>query len=262
MLSYNDIINYKFEKAGFGGGYRPEDVDKFTMRIATDYQKLEAEKAELEQKLMALAEKVEEYREDEESLRAALLGAQKLGDSIIRESKQKSELMLNSARTEAAKIVDTARRQIEREQGALTKLQKEVANFKNRMVALYKQHLDLICSIPGPDVGAEAQDMINRAKNPHGVREPQREQAMREQAPQEAVMQMPPLDESQQQAAVMEEMNPGIHAARREEEEMPTEMPVEAPASFRPAEPAPQPQVHESRFGELKFGDGYDLSRN
>ena len=96
MLSYNDIISYKFEKAGFGGGYKPEDVDKFTMRLATDFQKLEAEKAELEQKLMALAQKVEEYREDEESLRAALLGAQKLGDSIIRESEQKAEQTLGA----------------------------------------------------------------------------------------------------------------------------------------------------------------------
>ena len=125
MLSYNDIISYKFEKAGFGGGYRAEDVDKFTMRIAADYQKLEQEKAELEQKLMALAEKVEEYREDEESLRAALLGAQKLGDSIIRESKQKSEAMLASARAEADHLVDGARRQIEREQGALTKVDRK-----------------------------------------------------------------------------------------------------------------------------------------
>ena len=99
LLSYNDIVNYKFDKAGFGGGYRAEDVDKFLMRIAADFQYMEQEKEQLEGKLATLAQKIEEYREDEESLRAALLGAQKLGESIVRESRQKSEVMISAART-------------------------------------------------------------------------------------------------------------------------------------------------------------------
>ncbi len=237
MLSYNDIISYKFEKAGFGGGYRSEDVDKFTMRIAADYQKLEQEKAELEQKLMALAEKVEEYREDEESLRAALLGAQKLGDSIIRESKQNSEAMLASARAEADRLVDGARRQIEREQGMLTKMQKEAANFKNRLLILYKQHLELISSIPGENVEVDAQEMIHAAQNPP---------AQPEQPPQPQPQEPLSADPFAQQGA------PAC-----------AETPLQPqPAQPEPDYPAPHPPqpVRESRFGELQFGEGYDLS--
>ncbi len=226
MLSYNDIINYKFEKAGFGGGYRPEDVEKFTMRLASDYQRLEQEKADLEQKLMALAEKVEEYRADEESLRAALLGAQKLGDSIIRESKQKGESMVAAARAEADKLVSDARRRIDREQGTLTRLQKEVSNFKSRLIILYKQHLELISSIPGQDVQVDAQSIIENAQNPRpAVPEP-----VPEPAP------MPEPIPEQPMAAVPE----------------PAPMP----------EAAPEQPVRESRFGELRFGEGYDLHRD
>ena len=226
MLSYNDIISYKFEKAGFGGGYRSEDVDKFTMRIAADYQKLEQEKAELEQKLMALAEKVEEYREDEESLRAALLGAQKLGDSIIRESKQKSEAMLASARAEADRLVDGARRQIEREQGMLTKVQKEASNFKNRLLILYKQHLELIASIPGQEVAVDPQEMIQATQNPAAPRQEEPQPA----PAQEAAAEMP--------------------------------LPPAEPAGPEPEYAAPQQPARESRFGELQFGEGYELHHN
>lgn len=240
MLSYNDIISYKFEKAGFGGGYRSEDVDKFTMRIAADYQKLEQEKVELEQKLMALAEKVEEYREDEESLRAALLGAQKLGDSIIRESKQKSEAMLTSARAEADRLVEGARRQIEREQGALTKVQKEASNFKNHLLILYKQHLELISSIPGQDVAVDAQEIIHAVQNPAAPPQPE-PQAEQPAAAEPFVQQAPP-------AAAELPIQPERPAA---------------PEADYMAAPAPQPPVQparESRFGELQFGEGYDLS--
>ncbi|MCI8624243.1 MAG: DivIVA domain-containing protein [Provencibacterium sp.] len=232
MLSYNDIISYKFEKAGFGGGYRSEDVDKFTMRIAADYQKLEQEKVELEQKLMALAEKVEEYREDEESLRAALLGAQKLGDSIIRESKQKSEAMLASARAEADRLVDGARRQIEREQGMLTKVQKEASNFKNRLLILYKQHLELISSIPGQDVTVDAQEIIHAVQNPPAPQPPAE--------PREEPVSEPP--------------------AAEQAPPIPPEAPAPEPDYQAPAAPQPAQPARESRFGELQFGEGYDLS--
>lgn len=242
MLSYNDIVNYKFEKAGFGGGYRPEDVDKFTMRIAADYQRLEQEKAELEHKLMALAEKVEEYRADEESLRAALLGAQKLGDSIIRESKQKAETMMNAARAEAEKIVSDGRRRIDREQGTLTRLQKEVSNFKSRLLILYKQHLELISSIPGQDVQVDPQGMIDATQNPHRAPAP---------APEEAP---PEYQPGQREAPIPDQ--PAVPQAPP----VPGEEILEPPP-YAPTDVTDQTPVRESRFGELKFGEGYELRR-
>lgn len=290
MLSYNDIISYKFEKAGFGGGYRPEDVDKFTMRVATDFQKLEAEKAEVEQKLMTLANKVEEYREDEESLRAALLGAQKLGDSIIRESKQKGEMMIAAARGEAQRVTDDIRHQIEREQGTLTKIQQEVSNFKNRLLLLYKQHLELISSIPGQDVPVDPQEIINASQNPQsaaekvakaqaGLHEQGAEQASQpeqeyEEPPErdEPDPEAPPEYQSKgekphEESLPSEQTAPTVDSARRvfSADMLPDDLPedfsdvIEGRASRGAPASAPQ---RESKFGELRFGEGYDLRRN
>lgn len=103
-----------------------------------------------------LADKLTEYREDEESLRTALLGAQKLGDSVIRESKTKAEIIMRDATIKAEAMVNNAKRQIEREQEGLTRIQKEVASFKNRLLDLYKQHLELISALPGQIEKADA----------------------------------------------------------------------------------------------------------
>ena len=98
-----------------------------------------------------LAEKVEQYREDEDSLRSALIGAQKLGDSVIRESKSKAEYILREAQAQADQILENAQKSIEKEQMALIKMQKEVTKFKNRLLTLYRQHLEMISALPEYD---------------------------------------------------------------------------------------------------------------
>ena len=64
-----------FEKAAFG--YRPEEVDRYIEQMNAQIRSLEAEKADLLGKMKILAEKINEYRQDESNLKDALLGAQK-----------------------------------------------------------------------------------------------------------------------------------------------------------------------------------------
>lgn len=93
-MTSKDIASKKFEKAKGFGGYKIDDVEDFMDRVAEYVEQLENEKRDMEKKLAVLADKLEEYRADEDSLRTALLGAQKLGDSVIKESKTKAEIIL------------------------------------------------------------------------------------------------------------------------------------------------------------------------
>ena len=88
-MTPNEILNRQFGKVM--GGYRVEDVSAFAAEVAAFVEDLLEEKDVLEQKMLVLADKLEEYREDEDSLRAALIGAQKLGDSVVRESRKKAD---------------------------------------------------------------------------------------------------------------------------------------------------------------------------
>ena len=62
-----------FEKAAFG--YRHEDVDRHIDQLNARIRALEAEKQELLEKMKILAEKINEYRQEESALRDALLDA-------------------------------------------------------------------------------------------------------------------------------------------------------------------------------------------
>ncbi len=89
-MNAKDIITRRFEKAKFNG-YKTEDVDDFLKEISSEYAQLQKEKSELERKLEVLADKIREYRDDEDALKDALLLAQKQGNAIIAESKAAAE---------------------------------------------------------------------------------------------------------------------------------------------------------------------------
>ncbi len=146
MLTPNDISNKKFEKSAFG--YKPEDVDNFLSSVANSYEKLFEEKESIEEKLEVLAEKLEEYRSNEDSLRTVLLGAQKLGDNIIRDSKAKAEVILAEAEGQVKQVFSDSETKITKERETLSMLQKETSDFKKRLLAMYKQHLELISLMP------------------------------------------------------------------------------------------------------------------
>ena len=167
MLTPSDIANKKFEKAAFG--YRQEEVDSFIADVASSFSRINEEKNELEQKLEVLADKLEEYRSSEDSLRTVLLGAQKLGDNIIRESKAKAEVMLQeaTAKSEAllqeassrseTMIADTTSKMLH-EKEILDNIKREVADFKGRLLSMYRQHLELIAALPEPREENEDQE--------------------------------------------------------------------------------------------------------
>ena len=89
----NDIINRHFEKTF--NGYKIEEVDEFLRDISEEYSKLRKENEELEGKLGILADKIREYRSDEEALKDALISAQKQANAIVAQAKENAEKLTN-----------------------------------------------------------------------------------------------------------------------------------------------------------------------
>jgi len=237
-MTPREISEKTFDRT-FGFGYRMDTVDEYLEKVAAALQEEIDKNADLEKKLQILADKLTEYRSDEESLRTALLGAQKLGDSVIRESKTKAEIIMRDANIKAEAIVNNAKRQIEREQEGFVHLQEEVSSFKNRLVELYKQHLELISTIPGRhETPMEAAKAAERALD---------------EAPE---AEMPPADEE-----------PGAEEPVAFEPAAPQPEPVfapEPPAQEDPVAAADEDDeepVFSSKFGELRFGEAFRFDR-
>lgn len=90
MLTPAQIRDRKFISS-VRGTYKSEDVDAFIEEICVSYEQILRENSELVRKISLLAEKVEEYRNDEDSIKTAILTAQKVADKIIGEADKDAE---------------------------------------------------------------------------------------------------------------------------------------------------------------------------
>lgn len=112
-MNAKEILNKQFEKAKLGG-YKLEEVDDFLKEVSDEYAALEKEKNELERKLEVLADKIREYREDEDALKDALLIAQKQGNSIVAESRASAEKLTKETKEKVEKLLAESKAKSER----------------------------------------------------------------------------------------------------------------------------------------------------
>lgn len=157
LISAKDISNKRFEKAAFG--YKQEEVDEFLKELVSELTIMQKERNDIESKLQILADKVQEYRQDEDALKDALLGAQKQGHRVIAEAQEKARIIVEEAEAKAANMLEEAKQKyettveenkvsIEREREILLKTQREVTEFKKTLFDMYKVHLEMISALP------------------------------------------------------------------------------------------------------------------
>lgn len=168
-MKAKDINSQKFEKAAFG--YKQEDVDGFLNELAADYSQLEKDNEEINTKLQVLADKVREYRKDEDAVKDALLFAQKEGHRVVSEANAKAEEIINNAKLEAEKIIseatvdsqkaiDDIKIKLNNEKASFAYTQKQVSDFKKSLFDMYKAHLELISSMPQVEDSEEEEDEV------------------------------------------------------------------------------------------------------
>lgn len=145
MLTLEEIRNVEFYR---GRGYRADEVDDFIDECVETMEALVQENETMAQKMKVLADKVTEYRNDEDAIRSALLSAQRTGETILRDANARAEQILRDAEAKAAAIREDATSAIAEEHEELARAQKEVAAFKARLLSLYKEHLALLGMLP------------------------------------------------------------------------------------------------------------------
>lgn len=164
MISASDIRERKFEKAAFG--YKQEEIDDFLAELISEFEELDAEREDLRSKIQILADKVREYRQDEDALKDALLGAQKQGHKVVAEAQEKADEIIAQAEEKAKILLDEAtvqheaameknRAEIAKEKENLIEAQKQVSEFKKSLFDMYKTHLEMISAMPEIELDEE-----------------------------------------------------------------------------------------------------------
>ena len=107
MLKPDVIKNKEFEQSVLGG-YRRDEVDRFLDEVEADYRKLYQENEEMMDKLKVCLAKIENYRKDEEFLKTAIINAQKLNDTAVKEIELKEKEAEITSKEKAAQIIAEA----------------------------------------------------------------------------------------------------------------------------------------------------------
>lgn len=178
MFTADEIRQITFEKTM--RGYRPEDVESFMENIADEFEALEKEKRDLEEKLYLLAEKVEQYKAEEESIKTTLINAQRLGESIVSDARVKADNVIREATIKKNDIISSAYNEIEGTEEILNRLRKEVSDFKRNILSLYKTHIESLSTLPDDKAEEQPEEVVEEA--------PAQEESVVEEAVQETVV--------------------------------------------------------------------------
>ena len=237
MLTPQEVSGRAFSKAAFGG-YNMAMVDEFLDEVTDDYTALYKENAALKAKLKVLVDKVEEYRATEDSMRAALLTAQRMASTMVEEAEEKKKSMLAGAEDEARAKIGALQGEIELEQRRLNAAKAATADFLQKTRELAQAQLALIERAPDltPEEIVGDKTAEQKAETDVNAIEERILAAFRptEAAPEEAAPEAAPAEEN---------------AAKAEE------------AKAEPLEPDDSPFVetasHAIRLDDLKFGRNY-----
>ena len=152
MLTPQEVQEKTFGKAVFGG-YDMQAVDEFLEPLTKDYDDLYKENAVLKSKMRVLVKKLEEYRDQEESMKAALLSTQKTCDNMIKEAQQQCDEMRRQAES------DVTKRQTEelvaQERERLDYAKQAALNFIDVVEHDIRGHLELLESLKNRDLSVE-----------------------------------------------------------------------------------------------------------
>lgn len=107
MISAEDIKKKEFSKAGMSG-YKKIEVDVFLDEIANTLNYLAATQAANEKKISDYELKLNEYKNDEQAIKEALINAQRLSDQLRAEAQQKADDILFKANQQAEEILTNA----------------------------------------------------------------------------------------------------------------------------------------------------------
>ena len=247
MLTPQEVSEHAFAKSTFGG-YNMAMVDEFLDELTDDYTSLYKENAALKAKMKVLVDKVEEYRATEDSMRAALLAAQKQATAMVTEAEERKETLLADAELEARAKIGALHDEIINEQKRLNAIKIATQEFLANTRALCESEMKVLEA--APDLTLDEIEQTTQE-----VRTAQAQAA--------------------NIAALSEKILAGYHQA-----EKPAEQPAEATTLFTavketeaPAEPrkepekAPEPQPVRAAYtdtdtrpvnlSDLKFGRNY-----
>lgn len=154
MFTPQEIEEKTFVKAVFGG-YDMASVDEFLEPLTEDYITLYKENAVLKSKMKILVEKLEEYRTQEDSMKKALVAAQKTSDTMVAEAEKKCAQLTSQAENIVRTKIQESQQQISAEEDRIERAKQAARNFIEIIEKDVARHLDLLNNLKLMNLGPQ-----------------------------------------------------------------------------------------------------------
>ena len=235
MFTPQEIQEKTFVKAVFGG-YDMQTVDEFLEPLTEDYITLYKENAVLKSKMKILVEKLEEYRSQEQSMRKAILSAQRTADAMVAEAEKKCARLMNEAQTTVqTKSVDVDAI-VAQEEERINNAKQTAQSFIENLERDIRGHLELLEKLKKQDL------TVKEVSRP----EPQRQK---------------PYDFEEEGEAPL--VIPKEEMPRETTQDIANEIEQSIGRLMGMDEPAPKTSRSDStiKFTNLQFGNNYDPTK-
>ncbi|MDP4120463.1 MAG: DivIVA domain-containing protein [Bacillota bacterium] len=242
MMTLDEIKNISFRKSGMNG-YKAIEVDDFVEEVIDLIEQMKKEKSELISKMNVLVTRIEEYRNDEETVRNAFLSSQKTADQVMKDTKVKAEKLIAETNEKIKKLEAESEKKIAIQKKQLLDLQAEASKFRTELIEKYKNHIKLIDSLPN-------EASVNASKK-----------ELDEKFPTNVVLEETHKDENLEETKKVDiSKHEQITAIEADEEEQVEENDnkVKVDINFEQAEE----QHKDKKFGMLLFGEEYNVKKD
>ena len=125
-------------------GYNEEEVDDFLDKIVKDYEELINENVRLNEELEKMQEKLKEFSEIEESLRNALLNAQKSAEEMKGRVESEAKIIIEKAVMEAKALKNQVLQSEDLMKNEIDNLRRYKFTFKEKFKSMLNLYLKMI----------------------------------------------------------------------------------------------------------------------
>ncbi|MBO8171127.1 MAG: DivIVA domain-containing protein [Bacillaceae bacterium] len=137
-----DIHNKEFSKAF--RGYDIDEVNEFLDQIIKDFELHLKEKKELEEKVQAMQEKLEQFSNIEDSLSKSIVVAQETAEEVKANAKKEAELIIKEAEKNADRIVNEALSKSRAITMEIDELKKKASVYRMRFRSLLEVQMEML----------------------------------------------------------------------------------------------------------------------
>ncbi len=148
-------------------GYDPVEVQSYLEMIGSELEKILSTNKEQDRKLIELATELKNYKEVEKTLKQTLMNVQETSSKSRENSKKEAELILRESELNAAKLLESAKREKQSLQEEISTLRTQKQSLIARLRHVLNSQLELMDVLEVDDLDmSKLRDRSKKVFNP------------------------------------------------------------------------------------------------